>query len=158
MLGITPSSELLQSDLTKEDLELTRKALNSVLCSVAMIENENDLQKSLKDKLPNLEKSQMETIYDIFQIRRIDIMKYMVNNLNSLNSPLLNNFNWRLKWVLGSSTLASYKEPLLQCDFVFKKLNDESFKQITTELSSNEVDLILSCLESAKTELEQTDN
>lgn len=156
MMGLSIPAEISQ-DLTKEDLETARKSLNSILCSVAMLEHENEVQNNLYEKLPNLEKSQKECIYEILKIRRTDIMKYMVSNLNSLNSSLLNNFNWRLKWILGSNTLSSYKEPLLQCDFVCKRLNDESCKQITAELNTNELDSIISCLEVARDELSNTE-
>ncbi|KAG5893298.1 hypothetical protein JTB14_023508 [Gonioctena quinquepunctata] len=95
---------------TKEDYDKARKGIQNCF-SQSVIEDELNLRKQ------NLDVNVEEAVRNCFLIRRNEIFQAMAKEAVLKNgNNLVENIDWKLKWVLGSSDLASIREPLLQCN------------------------------------------
>lgn len=76
---------------------------------------------------------------------------YVLKNGNNL----VENIDWRLKWVLGSSDLAILKEAYLQIDLNGVQNKDEKIQKTSISFEANleQVDQIIKELKAVKKEL-----
>ncbi|KAK0089657.1 hypothetical protein PV325_006080 [Microctonus aethiopoides] len=89
------------------------------------------------------------------QVQMFDCLKekqkYLVNALmkkySQKNIQTLIDFDWRLKVILGSSEVASLREPLLQLDL--RVMENEAENIVDLELNKNELDHLIKVLEAA---------
>ncbi|XP_044754207.1 uncharacterized protein LOC123313399 [Coccinella septempunctata] len=74
---------------------------------------------------------------------------------------LLENVDWKIKWVLGNSMLPSYKEPILQLNLGCSRMSSMGSKPkqkiIDFEMNIEQVDHLITVLESALGELNNDD-
>lgn len=54
---------------------------------------------------------------------------------------MVTDFDWKLKWVIGSSSLSSLREPILQMDLHTKQIKDETVIKDTVNFEMNIVEL-----------------
>lgn len=82
----------------------------------------NNKELELKDSNPELTKM----FQDCFNIRQNEILqKLLKENIIKKGHNLVENIDWRLKWIMGSSSLATIREPLLQVDLHCSKYDVE---------------------------------
>ncbi|KAJ8937676.1 hypothetical protein NQ318_002346 [Aromia moschata] len=94
---------------TKDDYDKTRKCVQH-LYRQCIIENNFHLDKEIS---PNLE----EAIRNCYEIRKDAIFQWVAKEcVLNLGHNLVDNIDWKLKWILGTSDLATVREPLLQRD------------------------------------------
>lgn len=107
----------------------------------------------LKSDLPS---NIINEIRNCFEIRKNDIFETLVReNLLKNGASFVKNFDWRMKWVLGSSKLASFTEPVLQIDLhCLKSKNDGSLerKTVNFEVNLDKLDFLIEQLEKARNE------
>ncbi|XP_046739615.1 COMM domain-containing protein 8-like [Diprion similis] len=78
-------------------------------------------------------------------IRREQLLKALLREHSIKNGTTLLDFDWRLKWVMGSSKLATLKEPLLQLDLIIE--DSKSQRILDLELNRDELDTLINTLE-----------
>lgn len=53
-----------------------------------------------------------QSVIDVITIRRSEVEEFLVDEFNSRNDKLMVSFDWDLKWVMGSSSLATLRTQL----------------------------------------------
>ncbi|XP_047001582.1 COMM domain-containing protein 8-like [Schistocerca americana] len=102
---------------------------------------------------PELDVSHRKCLLDCLDIHRKDIKRTLIADLASISGPVLKDFDWKLKWVMGSSKMSSLREPLLQMDFHLsqgKSQDEMSSSTVNVEMDRNELKNLLSSLERAQ--------
>lgn len=94
---------------TEEDFRGTRAYVQN-LYRQSVLDGNLDTPKDLTSDV-------QEAITRCYTIRRNDIFQALAKDFILRNGHnLVNNIDWRLKWVLGTSDLANLQEPRLQVD------------------------------------------
>lgn len=109
----------------------------------------------MPDNIP----AQVKTILtDIFNARQKDILNSIVKaHLADSGHMILENFDWKLKWILGSSKLASLQEPICQMDMecVHKNENDVFEKKtVNFEMDLEKLDKLIDALTIVKKKMD----
>jgi hypothetical protein len=144
-------------DNYNSDIEWTVEDFNRAKSEIQKICRESVLNENFELETHFVENVQQE-IKNCLEIRKDDIFQALVKEkLVDSGHSLVENFNWRLKWVLGNSKLASVREPLLQVDLDCAKNVDHKLTNETVnfELNHESLNLLIQQLEKASNELNQ---
>lgn len=136
-------------DSYSSDIEWTRgdfeKARNLI---------HNLYQARVKDEgsdfeLEGVSKEVQTALEKCYSVRKEDILQAVVRKsmLESGVENLVENFDWKIKWVMGTSKMASLREPLLQMNLHCMK------ESIEFEMDVEKVDALINELEKAKNKL-----
>lgn len=87
-------------------------------------------------------------ILSCLRIRQESLAKALTTELSQNNTPTIVDFDWRLKMIMGSSKVASLREPLLQLDLRVVEKKKESI--IGLEMNKEELDIFIKALETVK--------
>ncbi|XP_030766937.1 uncharacterized protein LOC115890754 [Sitophilus oryzae] len=111
---------------------------------------------SLPRSLPDGARAVIE---NIFELRRKDISNAVIKeNLAKNGEQVVENYDWKLKWIMGSSELASIREPVCQVDFHCLTKDDKEAivrKTINFEMNLEKIDNLISVLKSMNEELNE---
>ncbi|KAK3923230.1 COMM domain-containing protein 8 [Frankliniella fusca] len=116
----------------------------------------NDYDKQKVEERLSLEDSQFQALMNCLVTRKDELQISILNHFNNGQSQVLRDFDWKLKWVMGSSSLASHQETLLELDMSTVKhtkvpMNSESpMARISVELTREDVLTLISALEKAR--------
>ncbi|XP_076266446.1 COMM domain-containing protein 8-like [Rhynchophorus ferrugineus] len=109
---------------------------------------------SLPDNIPTQAKA---ILTDIFNNRRKDILNNVIKaHLADSGHVIVENFDWKLKWILGSSKLATIQEPICQIDLecVYKNGSDAFEKKtINFEMDLENLNKLIEALLNVKRKL-----
>lgn len=99
------------------------------------------------------------TIDAVFQIRYPDIVDAIVQErLHVTGHPILQNIDWKVKWVLGSSKLANVREPICQLELLCMVMGS-NFKPTRTsihfECDLEKLDQLIGALKEVKRNLNE---
>ncbi|XP_022903378.1 COMM domain-containing protein 8-like [Onthophagus taurus] len=130
-------------ELTKDELKKTKNYVQVLFTNLA---HHKDFKIDLQDSI-------QEAIRNCFTIRKEDIENH-VKYENIVNSGLLlvENFDWKLKWVIGSSSFATLCEPLVQIDFNCGG-NGNIKENVNFEMTFEQVERMIEELEMMKTKI-----
>lgn len=100
-----------------------------------------------------------QSVLDVFAIRRIEIQEFLINEHNSRENPLLQSFDWDIRWILGTSNLAALRTQIatiiLNCKL---PKSTADMKTIHMELSRQQIDKFICILEECDEKLTSFDN
>lgn len=87
-------------------------------------------------------REKIQCFKDCYEIRKSEIQRAVTTEcLAKSDSPVVTDFDWKLKWVVGSSSLSSLREPILQMDFHTKQIKDGFLKKDIINFEMNIVEL-----------------
>ncbi|CAH1104246.1 unnamed protein product [Psylliodes chrysocephalus] len=134
---------------TKGDFETAKK-------NVQLFFKNSTIENNFDVRLEYLEEHIQEIIKCCLEIRKNDVFQYLARTYVLKNgNNLVENIDWRLKWVLGSSDLAILKEAYLQIDLNGVQNKDEKIQKTSISFEANleQVDQIIKELKAVKKEL-----
>ncbi|XP_072382896.1 uncharacterized protein [Diabrotica undecimpunctata] len=134
---------------TKDDFEKAKRSVQSFYKQCA-IENKFQLNSQ------NLEENIYEALESCYIIRKKDIFQHLAKSYILKNGHnLIENIDWKLKWVLGSSDLTVIKEPYLQIDLNGIELCSGEIKTTCLSFEANleQVDQFIKELTNIKADL-----
>lgn len=125
-----------ESNKVKEDM--TKIIIEVVQCS-------DSQKKDLLGKIYDSEKC--EFLIQALTVRKLNIAKALMKQHNATVKPVLHDFDWKAKWILGNSSSTVMKYPLvnLQLNTLYHKGNKS--ENITVELTKSELDALIETLE-----------
>ncbi|ERL90489.1 uncharacterized protein LOC109539769 [Dendroctonus ponderosae] len=140
------------------ELKLPHQEPESVMNAVQFFYREKaiDGKKPLETTLPgNLQ----NTLDAVFQLRYTDIVNAIVHEkLHATGHPVLQNIDWKVKWILGSSKLASIREPICQLELLCITMGSNFIPTRTSihfECDLEKLDQLISVLKKVKSSLIQ---
>lgn len=107
----------------------------------------------LESKVAKLNSNDVQqAVLGCYATRKDQIVAGITKDLMRRNGELLvENIDWKLKWVMGSSKFAALREPLLQVDLhCFRR--DKNRTTVNFEMSLDKVDMLIKELENARSE------
>ncbi|KAJ8912943.1 hypothetical protein NQ315_017274 [Exocentrus adspersus] len=117
-------------ELTQEDCEKACSFIQN-LYRVSVMENHLKLPGDMSTNL-------QEAVTHCYMIRKNDIFQALARDyILQKDHNLVNNVDWRLKWVLGSSSLATLHSPLLQVDLHCSKKNGDDLMKNTINFEAD---------------------
>lgn len=109
------------------------------------------------DKVSELDANRQEIIMECLEVRQGDIQNALLEEKCAISGPILQDFDWKIKWVMGSSKLSSLREPLLFLDLHLRdgknmttQKSDIKQKTVSLEMNKNELNKVLAVLEKAQ--------
>lgn len=137
-------------DKYNSDIEWTNDDFNNVKCQIQKFYRETAINGDFPDQFDS---SMEEEIKKCFQIRKGHILEALIKeSLVKSGCCLVDNFDWKLKWILGSSQLAGIREALLQLDLhcALKRENEEEIirETVNFEMDLETVDNLIEQLQS----------
>lgn len=134
---------------TKEDCEFARNFVQGLFKNCVISE------VTLESKLHDLSDTVQEIIKQCYEIRKQEILQAVLKeHLMKTGEPVVENVDWKLKWVLGSSKLVTLNEPLLQVDLHCLQNKDSvSRSTVNFEINLEQTDMLIAELERVKAEL-----
>lgn len=106
---------------------------------------------------PALSKEVKECLKTCYDVRKEDIFQALAKeSLLKAKHNLVDNFDWKIKWILGSSDLATIKEPVVQIDLHCIYQDKDVIKRniVNFEANSDKVDQLINALTKIKMNLE----
>lgn len=135
---------------TKSEAIIETKNYVKRFYRTSVIEKDCKPDAALSDEV----KEALKVCYDI---RRDDIFQALAKEcvLNKGHN-LVENFDWKVKWILGSSDLATIKEPIVQVDLYCINKEKDTLKRniVNFEANSEKLDELICALTQVKKELE----
>lgn len=107
---------------------------------------------SFEVNIPDLPSNIIHEIKNCYVIRKKELLQFVMKE-SYLNSglPIVENIDWKLKWINGSSKLASISEPILQVDLhCLNKDAANSKSLVNFEMGLEQLDKFINDLENAK--------
>ncbi|CAG9817340.1 unnamed protein product [Phaedon cochleariae] len=123
---------------TEKDYDTTKKSIQN-LYSKSIIEDNFIIDSHLPVDLH-------EALKNCFQMRKNEIFQALAKDAVLKNgNNLVENIDWKLKWILGSSDLATLREPLLQLSLHCIRKNSEKNEKniVPVEVDLNQVDQLI---------------
>ncbi|GLV32338.1 hypothetical protein CBL_00951 [Carabus blaptoides fortunei] len=121
---IDSSPKTISSDIdwSTQDYETARKFVQNVYKKKVTAATDYDMDEDLA----GLGIEQIQCIQQCYQIRKPEIQRFLTKEcLAKTDYPVVTDFDWKLKWIIGSSTLSSLREPLLQMDVRTKNIDSD---------------------------------
>ncbi|KAG8230406.1 hypothetical protein J437_LFUL010207, partial [Ladona fulva] len=106
-----------------------------------------DFEK-VKEFIPALEYCQYEVLRDCLEVRKDELMTHAAVEKVSKSDNVLMDYDWKLKWIVGSSSFSDIQEPLLNLDLHMRCGNEK--KTLNLELDKSELKLMIEALEKAQ--------
>lgn len=89
----------------------------------------------------HLNQDLQQSVIDVIATRQPEVEEFLVAEFNSRNAKLLMSFDWDLKWIMGSSSLAQFRTQLatliLNCrqsagttETIFFEMNRQKLNQL----------------------------
>lgn len=137
---------------TVDDYNFSKNALQNLYRQFVISgSGECDLSDS---KISENLKNEIKTCYDI---RKEEIFQVLAEEaVVNRGHNLVKNFDWRLKWIMGTSSLATLREPVLQID-LHCKTNDKSKENETVnfEVNAHQLENVITELSEVQKELQE---
>ncbi|KAI4461002.1 comm domain-containing protein 4-8 family member [Holotrichia oblita] len=140
-----------------DDIEWTKEELKSVQLLIQTNFKNNILNNDGVFQFPfeNLNETLRIAIEKCYEIRKDEIRQNLIKeNLLSKDIPLVENIDWKLKWVMGSSSTITVSEPLLQVDLHCAVGNEVNRKIVNFEMNLSQMDELINKLETARKSVE----
>ena len=105
----------------------------------------NQLNKSeMLDYFP-INPNKKDCVFKAIEARKLDVCKYLMNEHNSRNIPLMKSFDWDIQFIVGNSSLASYREQLATLSFECRK--GSKFEAVSMEMDKSSLESVIKSLE-----------
>lgn len=105
----------------------------------------NQLNKSeMLDYFP-INPNKKDCVFKAIEARKLDVCKYLMNEHNSRNIPLMKSFDWDIQFIAGNSSLASYREQLTTLSFECQKGNN--LETVSMEMDKETLESVIKNLE-----------
>lgn len=146
MTGYVPNKcpILSVAEYTNEDVTNLKNKLRSLFIHLTYSSTQS---KEHIFKILDNDKSAF--IMETFKQRKLDIAVSLLKQHNAGIKPTLNNFDWKVNWVVGSSVSPSLKYPIMNLDLPTLHKVDGKTKEenVSLELTKDELDSLILCLE-----------
>ncbi|XP_034255100.1 COMM domain-containing protein 8-like [Thrips palmi] len=117
-------------------------------------------QRQIAENLP-LPESQINCLMNCLAVRGDELKHCLLSKLKNGTSEVLTDHDWKVKWVMGSSSLSSLQETLLELDLTTTKGDPSALaKNVSTqhgririELTRDNVNTLINVLEKAQESL-----
>jgi len=140
--------EYNQESVYNNDIENSSDDIRKAKAFIKSLYNDSIMKDSLPDKFKGLSLSNEEDIKKCYEIRKKDIYNSIVKqSLIAANLKVVENIDWKVKWILGSSKLATLVKPVVQVDLHYLGSESEKKKCISFEMELEEVDVFINELE-----------
>ncbi|XP_076297659.1 COMM domain-containing protein 8 [Lasioglossum baleicum] len=130
-------------DWSRGEYEETYKLISSLLRNPACLYLSEEKMPQEYHELPE---HIQQSILTCLRVRREQLTNALLKEYSKENYETFIDFDWRLKLVMGSSKLASLREPLLQLDLMVE--NKEGRRVLGLELNKDELETFLNTVES----------
>ncbi|XP_033231432.1 COMM domain-containing protein 8-like [Belonocnema kinseyi] len=129
---------------TKEEYDTAHRIISSILNNPVCLYLNEERMPLEYHALPE---QVQQRICSCLKVRREQLTDALLRKQSKNCVPTLRDFDWRLKLVMGSSKMASLREPLLQLDLMVEEKENE--RLLGMELNKDELDMVINSLESA---------
>lgn len=151
MTGYVPKKSQILSDAeyTNEDVTDLKNKLKSLFLHLTYSSSQ-----SKEDFSKILDNDKSVFIMETFKQRKLDIAVMLLKQHNAGIKPTLNNFDWKVNWVIGSSASPSLKYPIMNLDLsVLHKIDGKTKQEnVSMELTKDELDMMILCLDNMSKE------
>ncbi|XP_076766386.1 COMM domain-containing protein 8 [Xylocopa sonorina] len=130
-------------DWSREEYEETYKLISMLLRNPASLYL---MEEKMPQEYHELPEQIQQSILSCLKVRREQLTDALLRECSKEKHDTVTDFDWRLKLVMGSSKLASLREPLLQIDLTVE--NKESKHILGLELNKDELDTFIHAMES----------
>lgn len=88
-----------------------------------------------------------QSVLDVISVRRTEMEEFLIVEHNSRNRNLLMSFDWDIRWILGTSNMASLRTQIATLILNCKTPKSTELKTIHMELSKEQIDKLITLLE-----------
>ncbi|CAB3361901.1 Hypothetical predicted protein [Cloeon dipterum] len=128
-------------NLSEEEIKALSNAVKSATETILKLNlNQN---QPLPDEWTNVDLKFTELLHQCLEERREDAKLIRKKIILNRASPNLKDYNWDVKWVLGSSNLSSLEQPLASVNFILPGGTSHLI-----EMTESELDKLIQSLES----------
>ncbi|KAK4875035.1 hypothetical protein RN001_011457 [Aquatica leii] len=136
-----------------DDIEWTKDDHRIATNYVQNLYKENVLKsENWENVIKTVTPKYQQIIKECYDNRKSQIYQAVLcDELHKTNANIVQNIDWKLKWIMGSSKLATLREPLLQVDLhCFRKENENTRKTVNFEMDIGQVNKLILDLEKVK--------
>ncbi|XP_066603051.1 COMM domain-containing protein 8-like [Prorops nasuta] len=129
---------------TKEEYDTVYKLISLLLRNPASLYL---IEEKMPQEYHELPEHVQLNLLTCLKIRREQLLKALIKENSKRKRDTLIDFDWRIKLIMGSSKMASLREPLLQLDLILEDKENQHIKCI--ELDKDELEIIINTLNSS---------
>lgn len=104
-------------------------------------------ENELLSHFAHLNADYQQSVLDILAVRRNEIEEFLINEHNSQTNKLLISFDWDIRWILGTSNMASLRSQIATLILNCKSADRSDLEIIHMELSRKHIDQLIEILE-----------
>lgn len=94
-----------------------------------------------------------QSVLNIFTVRRSEIEEFLINEHNSQINKLLMSFDWDIRYIFGTSNMASLRTQIATLIFNCNTPKSTNLQTIQMELSRKQIDRLIDILEQCDTQM-----
>lgn len=129
-----------------EDLTVTLRLLENLFRQYCLNEINGP---ELKSHFSNLSQSMQNALVAAVELRKAEISQFLINEVNSKDSLLMESFDWDVKWIMGNSSLSSVREQIatmaLNC-----RGKEQKLKTLRFEMNRESLEDVIKVLEECR--------
>ncbi|XP_076239241.1 COMM domain-containing protein 8 [Calliopsis andreniformis] len=129
-------------DWSREEYEETYKLISMLLRNPASLYL---IEEKMPQEYHELPEHIQQNILTCLKVRREQLTDALLKEYSKEKHETLTDFDWRLKLVMGSSKLATLREPLLQIDLMVE--SKETKRILNLELNKDELETFINAME-----------
>lgn len=113
-------------------------------------------ESELLSHFAHLNADYQKSVLAVFAIRRNEIEEFLINEHNSQTNKLLMSFDWDIRWILGTSNMASLRSQI--ATLILNCNSDKSdLETIHMELTRKHIDQLIEILEQCQQKMSISD-
>ncbi|XP_025828971.1 uncharacterized protein LOC112904042 [Agrilus planipennis] len=141
----------------KGEIESSNEHFQKAVTIIQDLYSKTALSKTQKYelKVPNLKNEYQSCLQECYDIRKDEIEQCLFKKeLSKCNQLFVENIDWKLKWIMGSSTLSTLNKPILQMQLhCLKRQSDITQPCIYFEMEVQQVEKLITALEKVQKKL-----
>lgn len=133
---------MTRMDWSKEEYEGVYGLIKTLLRNPACLYL---IEEKMPSEYYDFPESIRKDILTCLKVRQKELTRALLTEHSKEKLETLVDFDWRLKLVMGTSKLASLREPLFQLDFIAEHTNVR--RVIGVEMNKDELDMLITTME-----------
>ncbi|XP_055600873.1 uncharacterized protein LOC129749805 [Uranotaenia lowii] len=142
------ASLLTVSGTGNDDIGFTLKLVENLFRQYCLNEIS---QAELRSHFGNLSPQMQTQLLEGLDRRRPEIDLHLINEVNARDGLLMESFDWDVKWIMGSSSLASVREQIATMALNCRTGKDMRLRTVRFEMTRAKIDDMIRVLEGCST-------
>lgn len=106
----------------------------------------------------HLNQDLQQSVVDVIGVRRTEVEEFLVSEFNARDTKLLVSFDWDVKWIMGTSSIATVRQQLAMLVLNCRRSGGSGTETVSVEMRQPQVREMIRMLEACEKEMTQIED